>query len=431
MIHKLIYQAGIRKRNPSLITQLEALLESDHWSYQQLENLQLKRLQELLIFAEANSPFYTSLFNKYRFNPRELHSLEDLKQLPTIEKATLIIHNKDIQSRSNFKQLRLSESSGTTGQPLTIYRSEEWDSGTRAAMLRGFYWYGVNPWDRNGYLWGYNIDPKEAKKIKFLDSIQNRFRLFSYSEEEIEHFCKKLKKAVFFTGYSSMIYEVAKKINSMGLSRQFPHLKMVKGTSEKIFPSYQEEVQKAFGLKLISEYGSMESGIIAYECREGGNMHIVMENVMVEEEDGEIIVTNLLSHSFPIIRYKLGDAVVVAPKNFRCPCGRCHPVILDIQGRVGKPVIGKLNSYPSLTFYYVFKNIGLKNGMTVNYQAIQNSKGKVLLRIEQAHHKVLDRLIRKELDKYFNNDVDFDIKYGEKLHAMNGKLKDFVQNLDV
>ncbi len=69
--------------------------------------------------------------------------------------------------------------------------------------------------------------------------------------------------------------------------------------------------------------------------------------------------------------------------------------------------------------------------MTVNYQAIQNSKGKVLLRIGQAHHKVLDRLIRKELDKYFKNDVDFDNKYGETLHAMNGKLKDFLQNLDV
>ena len=103
MIHKLIYQAGMRVRNPSLTSQLEALLESEHWSYHQLKNLQLKRLQELLIFAEANSPFYTALFNKYRFNPRELRSVEDLKQLPIIDKSTLIIHNKDIQSRASFK----------------------------------------------------------------------------------------------------------------------------------------------------------------------------------------------------------------------------------------------------------------------------------------------------------------------------------------
>lgn len=430
MIHKLIYQAGMRVRNPSLTSQLEALLESEHWSYHQLKNLQLKRLQELLIFAEANSPFYTALFNKYRFNPRELQSVEDLKQLPIIDKSTLIIHNKDIQSRASFKKLRLSETSGTTGQPLAIYRSEEWDSGHRAAMFRGYHWYNVNPWDRNGYFWGYNIDPKEAKKIKFLDSLQNRFRLFSYSEEEIEKFCNELKKATFLSGYSSMIYEVAKKISSMGLSQQFPHLKMIKGTSEKIFPSYQKEVQKAFGLKMISEYGSMESGIIAYECPEEGNMHIAMENVVVEVENGEIIVTNLLSHSFPIIRYKLGDAVVLAPENYKCPCGRHHPIILDIQGRVGKPVIGKLNSYPSLTFYYVFKNITLKTGVIANYQAIQNEKGKVLLRIEQSHNEILDRLIKEQLNAYFKNDIVFEIKYGEKLHAMNGKLKDFIQNIE-
>ncbi len=430
MMPKLIYQVGMRARNPSLKRHLEALLESDHWSYQQLESLQLKRLQELLVFAESHSPFYTALFNKCNFNPRKVQSIKDLKQLPSIEKSTLILHKEDIQSRANFKRLRLSETSGTTGQPLTIYRSEEWDSGTRAAMFRGYQWYKVNPWDRNGYLWGYNIDPKEARKIRFLDSLQNRFRLFSYSEEEIENFCKKLKKATFLSGYSSMIYEVAKIINSLGLSRQFPRLKMIKGTSEKIFHAYQEEVQKAFGLKMISEYGSMESGIIAYECPEGGNMHIVMENVVVEVEKEEIIVTNLWSHSFPIIRYKLGDAVVLAPETYQCKCKRQHPVILDIQGRVGKLVIGKSNTYPSLIFYYIFKNITLKTGKTVNYQAVQNEKYKVLLRIEQPHDEILDRLIKEQLNSYFKNDIAFDIKYGEKLHAMNGKLKDFIQNIE-
>lgn len=64
-------------------------------------------------------------------------------------------------------------------------------------------------------------------------------------------------------------------------------------------------MEKAFGAKIISEYGAAESGLIAYECPECGNMHINMENVIVEESEGEIVVTNLLSRSFPIIRYKL------------------------------------------------------------------------------------------------------------------------------
>ena len=77
---------------------------------------------------------------------------------------------------------------------------------------------------------------------------------------------------------------------------------------------------------------------------------------VLEEENGEIIVTNLLSRSFPIIRYKLGDFVRLASSDFKCSCGRAHPVILDVLGRVGKNVLGKKSIYPSLTFYYVFKN---------------------------------------------------------------------------
>ena len=105
-----------------------------------------------------------------------------------------------------------------------------------------------------------------------------------------------------------MIYEIAKQVNESG---EGPiRLKMVKGTSEKIFDSYQDEVRKAFGQKMISEYGAGESTLIAYECP-CGNMHVVMENVIVEDYNGEILVTNLNSTSMPIIRYRLGDSVVI------------------------------------------------------------------------------------------------------------------------
>ena len=69
-----------------------------------------------------------------------------------------------------------------------------------------------------------------------------------------------------------MIYQTAKLINERGLLKP-KGIKMVKGTSEKIFKNYHDEVIKAFGSKIISEYGATESGIIAFECPEG-NMHI-------------------------------------------------------------------------------------------------------------------------------------------------------------
>ena len=88
-----------------------------------------------------------------------------------------------------------------------------------------------------------------------------------------------------------MIYEVAKIVNELELKDQF-NLKLIKGTSEKIYEKYQEEVKKAFGAKIVSEYGAGESGLIAFECPENNKMHINMQNVILEEINGESVVTN-------------------------------------------------------------------------------------------------------------------------------------------
>ena len=427
MFHKWLYEAGMRRRNPSLSPYFEFLMRSDKWTLKRLLEYQLQKCQELLVFARKYSPFYKEHFGRCGFVPEKMTTLDDLKKVPVIDKNVLLGRNQDIQSTGHFCKLFFSETSGTSGQVLRFYRNEEWDSCNRAAMFRGYKWYGVDPWDRNGYFWGYNIDKKQRLKTALLDELQNRFRLFSYDEGHIRQFVRKLRNAEYLGGYSSMIYEVAKIVNSLGVNEDF-HLKMVKGTSEKIYDSYQEEVKKAFGQKIVSEYGSAESGLIAFECPEGGHMHINMENVVVEEENGEIVVTNLLSYSFPIIRYKLGDYVKLAEANFTCACGRAHPVILDVLGRVGKKVVGFQSLYPSLTFYYVFKNLALK-GISLNYQAVQNEKGHVLLKIEQDKPECFAAL-EKELMKYFHADVIFEVKWGEHLHTMDGKLKDFVTTLN-
>ena len=77
-----------------------------------------------------------------------------------------------------------------------------------------------------------------------------------------------------------MIYEVAKYVNSKVKPRF--NLNLIKGTSETILPHYKSEIQNAFGIPIVSEYGATESGIIAFECPHG-KLHINMEGVIVEE----------------------------------------------------------------------------------------------------------------------------------------------------
>ena len=191
MLHKWIYQLGMAKRNPSLSPYLEFLLQSERWTLSALEDYQFEKCKELCVFAKNHSVFYKKHFEQNGFVPETMQSVEDLYVLPPISKDDLRSHRDEITTQYSFKKLTLAETSGTSGQPLSFFRNEEWDSHNRAAMFRGYAWYGVRPWDKNGYFWGYNIDKSQRWKTQLLDSLQNRFRLFDYDEAHIRQFVEQ------------------------------------------------------------------------------------------------------------------------------------------------------------------------------------------------------------------------------------------------
>jgi phenylacetate-CoA ligase len=418
---RLLFIVGTKTRNPDLFKQLKLLKSSDYSTKSYYDDKKKKKLKKLLNHAIEYTDFYSKFTNNI--------SLESFsKILPTIIKKDLISNSNSHASRFKFKKIFISETSGTSGEGLVFPKNQKWDTINRAAMYRGYSWYGVHPWDRNGYLWGYNISGIQKIKTLFFDSLLNRFRLFNYDESSVRSFVIKLKKATYLHGYSSMIYEVALMAKEMGFSPQdFPKLKMIKGTSEKIFPLYQSVVFEVFGKKIISEYGAAESGIIAFECP-NGHMHINEENVIVEEEAGEIVVTNLNSYSFPIIRYKLGDYVKLAPYSV-CDCGRESDVILEVLGRVGKTIQGEKRKFPSLTLYYIFKNLALNEGFELQYQGYQSEKGNLELRFPNILSSEIRNAVKKEAFKYFGNELALSFKENFQIHSKDGKLKDFLTEL--
>ena len=427
MLAKLIFNIGQRLRNPSIIHWLHFLKVSEKWTSEELLAYQLKKLQELVAIAYENSVFYKNSFDIKGVKPSDIQSLEDLKKLSIITKNDLQNYNKEIHTNLKFRKSFQANTSGTSGESLKFNREEFADSFNRASIFRGYSWYNVYPWELNGYFWGYNFSEMAVLKIRILDSLQNRFRIFNYRKESVDFFMKKLKNAKYLHGYSSMVYETAKIINSLNLERP-TNLKMVKGTSEKIFEAYQDEIQKAFGQKMISEYGAAEAGIIAFECPKG-NMHINMEGVVVEEIDHEIVVTNLQMHAFPIIRYKLGDYIKLAPKTTKCECGLQHLIVEEVTGRIGQTVYGKNNTYPSLYFYYIFKNLASKQSLLLTYQVVQEEKGKLTFLIEQPLDNRQLICLEKEIGVYFKEDMEFEIEHSQNLMAQHKKLKSFISNI--
>jgi phenylacetate-CoA ligase len=424
MVRALIYYLGTLFINRKVWQHYKRLKVTQNSNIEDLKKNQLVKLKELLTIAYSKSSFYKQLYDSHGITINDLNSLEDLKKLPIISKSDLLNNTNNIHTCKNFDSLIFSETSGSTGENLGFYRTKDWDASTRGAMFRGYSWYNVKPWEKNGYFWGYNLS--NSVKIKFLDFLQNRFRIFTFDKHQIRVFIKKLEKASFLEGYSSMIFEVAKIINSEKNPYKFK-LKMIKGTSEKIFDYYNIEVKKAFGKNIVSEYGSAETGIIAFECPYG-NMHITMENVIVEVENDEIIVTNLYSVSFPIIRYKLGDYVKLSETMY-CPCGMKHEIIDEVYGRVGNVIKGFNQDFPSLVLYYIFKNLALEHKMILKYQVIQKKVGHLIINITNNLNETEINLVKKEIRKYFKEEIVCEINDKKEAIRSSGKIRDFISEL--
>lgn len=155
-MRKIIYLLGEKLRNPSLNVRFNFLKNSESWGKNKLHSYQLERLNALLLFAKEHSSFYEHSLKDITL---PLTSLDEFNKIVIVQKTDLINRNSEVSTVDSFAFSKIfrAETSGTSGQTLEFYKDEFWDSSNRASIRRGYSWYGVEPWDRNGYLWGFNL----------------------------------------------------------------------------------------------------------------------------------------------------------------------------------------------------------------------------------------------------------------------------------
>lgn len=414
---KWLYLLGVFFINPLVLSRYKELKATEFLSDQHLNEIQERKLNTLLHHAKETSPYYRSLLADLDIDS---FSLKNLDKIPVLSKEVLRMQSSDIYSdKYSSDQLIKSETSGSTGDAFVFYRDKNWDAYHRAAIWRGLNQHSVEPWERNLYLWGFVFTKSAKIRVKILDFLQNRFRIFQINEVELERNLKKINNVRFISGYSSVIDTLVGLVE--GRTNPLPKLKLVKGTSEKIYDSYQKRALQVLGLPIVSEYGAAETGIISYTCPFGKN-HTIRENIILETVNGRAVVTNLESFSMPIIRYDLGDYIEV--EHVTCECGRHSQVVKDVLGRVGVNIFGEKNEYPSLSLYYIFKELALVQNMPLSYQGRQEVRGRLkLLIFEDA--SCFDVCVVKEVAAKYLPDVEVDVVQA-KLEIRHSKLKDFV-----
>ena len=110
---------------------------------------------------------------------------------------------------------------------------------------------------------------------------------------------------------------------------------------ETLSPAVRERLAGVFGAQVRGSYGASEFLPIAWECAHG-HLHVNEDWVLLEPVDEHyrplphgqrshsVLLTNLANTVQPLIRYDLGDRVLLPGE--RCSCGSALQVI-DVQGR--------------------------------------------------------------------------------------------------
>lgn len=129
-----------------------------------------------------------------------------------------------------------------------------------------------------------------------------------------------------------------------GRLRCRPHAVWTGG--ETLMPAVRSHVEKTLGSAVRNSYGASEFLPIAWECR-CQQLHVNADWVILEAVDDQgravppgqpsatTLLTNLANKVQPLIRYDLGDCIVLSPEP--CACGSALPV-LEVQGRQDDPL---------------------------------------------------------------------------------------------
>lgn len=307
----------------------------DKLSAESLHELQQKRLQKILSYAQVNVPYYASL---------NIPENASLKNFPVLTKEILRKENENLISQKfKLSSLEKNFSSGSSGVQSFTYMTRSHKTYLRALQTHWWKWGGYVPGE---HLLQLGISPERSfvKKLKDIFFRVNYFNAFSLTKETMINALKnKLKQSPkHIAGYPSAIDELAKCAIENGLNTTY---KSLISFGDKLYPYYLPNFNAAFNNpKIINTYGCAEGVLAACQC-DLPYYYIMSPHVFIEVvnqnngpvkdgERGHILITCLTNFAMPLIRYKVGDMGVLLPKS-EYPKKRTfnYPLLKELTGR--------------------------------------------------------------------------------------------------
>lgn len=331
----------------------------EHASRDELQALQLQRMQWSLKHAYDNVPHYRAAFDAAGVHPDELRTLADIAKFPFTTK-------KDLRDNYPFglfavpqdRVVRVHASSGTTGKPTVVgYTQNDIDTwanvvarsiraagGRRGDMVHISYGYGLFTGGLGAH---YGAERLGCTVIPMSGG---------QTEKQVQ-LIQDFKPSIIMVTPSYML-NIIEEFQRQGLDPAASSLKVGIFGAEPWTDAMRAEIQQRAGIDAVDIYGLSEvmGPGVASECIESKDGPVIWEDhfypeiidpetgeVLPDGEEGELVFTSLSKEALPIIRYRTRDLTRLLP-----PTSRSMRRIGKITGRSDDMLIIRgVNVFPT------------------------------------------------------------------------------------
>lgn len=388
----------------------------------ELEELQLRKLKDLIEHAKLNVPYYSEVLKDVN-----IEKLDEIQKIPFLTKNIIQASFNDLQAVNiDKKRFKKDSTSGSTGETTKYFTDQKLNFVRYACAKRGDSWTGWGLGEPAVYIWGATKDTRKAKslisKIKNSKLFFNSTILSSYkmTDQDMVGYIDIVnqKKPSLIVGYPSSLALFAEFIKKNNYSIYSP--KGIITGGETLYDIQREGIEEVFKCKVLNRYGCREVGHIANECEYKNGLHISSDHVIIEVinekgeqckpgELGELVVTDLDNYVFPFIRYKIGDIGILSER--KCECGRPFPLLETVEGRTFDLLVGANGNRVLATFFTIYFKHSV-NGV-LQFQMEQNQLTEVLVKLivnehfTEADYNKIIFAIKEKLGEETNVSIEF------------------------
>jgi len=311
---------------------------------EEIRDWQQRQLHDLMQYAVRHVPFYHG--RPCANSPAE--ALRALSTWPILLKDEVVAARRKL--RADRLQLRFrSFTSGSTGTPMTLYRTPQSVAIERALIERQLRWVGWRPGDRRVWLRGAHILPLDSWRGPFWRHNAAEHMLvcssFHLRDDTIAHYVSAMEdfNPGVIQAYPSSIACIARWLLRYRRRYRVGNLKGIVTSSETISELQRQQICSAFGVPVFDWYGQAERVGAIGTCSHG-SYHIMEDSGLLEllvQSNGvaEVVGTGFGNQVMPLLRYRTGDQVVLKDSSFRCACGSAFRCIDRVLGRASERIV--------------------------------------------------------------------------------------------